>query len=247
MEFIMILNSISMIQSGNWREAIIQVLLTLPVIMFALAWHEAAHGYVAYKMGDPTARNLGRLTLNPAKHLDPMGFLAMMVLGFGWAKPVPINPRLFDNPKRGMALSAIAGPMANFLSGSIGAILYGFTAAWNLKLALTPDVPILLYNVSNVLCILFYLWAMYNFIFMVFNLIPLPPFDGSRFFLQFLPADKYFKIMQYERYILIGVFVFIWGCSYVFNFSPFSFAANKVFTTIATPFYKIGTNIFLSV
>ena len=89
----MILDSISMIQSGNWREAIIQILLTLPVIMSALAWHEAAHGYVAYKFGDPTARNLGRLTLNPAKHIDPMGFLAMMVLGFGWAKPVPINPR----------------------------------------------------------------------------------------------------------------------------------------------------------
>ena len=240
----MILDSISMIQSGNWREAIIQILLTLPVIMFALAWHEAAHGYVAYKFGDPTARNLGRLTLNPAKHIDPMGFVAMMVLGFGWAKPVPINPRLFNDPKRGMAMSAIAGPIANFISGTIGTIAYGITAAWQISLAVNPSVPTLLYNVSNVLCIFFYLWAIYNYVFMVFNLIPLPPFDGSRFFLQFLPADKYFRIMQYEKYILIGVFVVLWGCSYMFDFSPFSWVAYKLFNTIAMPFYKMGINIF---
>ena len=233
-----------MIQSGNWREAIIQILLTLPVIMFALAWHEAAHGYVAYKFGDPTARNLGRLTLNPAKHIDPMGFLAMMVLGFGWAKPVPINPRYFNNPKRGMAISAIAGPIANFISGTIGAILYGLTYAWQLKLSITTSTPLLLYNVSNVLCMFFSLWALYNFVFMAFNLIPLPPFDGSRFFLQFLPADKYFRIMQYEKYILIGVFVVMWGCSYMFSFSPFSWVAYKLLGNIATPFYRIGINIF---
>lgn len=240
----MIFDSISMIQAGQWREAVIQILLTLPVIMFALAWHEAAHGYAAYKMGDPTARNLGRVTLNPAKHIDPIGFLAMMVLGFGWAKPVPINARLFDNPKRGMALSAIAGPLANFLSGTVGAMLYGFTYSYLLKLSTASDVPTLLYNIVNVLCIFFYLWAIYNYVFMVFNLIPLPPFDGSRFFLQFLPADKYFWIMQYERYILIGVFVVLWGCSSVFNFSPFSWLAGKLFDTVAEPFFRIGVNVF---
>ena len=240
----MIFNSISLIQAGEWREAVIQILLTLPVIMFALAWHEAAHGYVAYKMGDPTARNLGRLTLNPAKHIDPMGFVAMMVLGFGWAKPVPINPRLFDNPKRGMALSAIAGPLANFVSGILGTILYSVSCVWQIKLATNLSSPILLYNVVTVLCVFFYLWAMYNFVFMVFNLIPLPPFDGSRFFLQFLPADKYFKIMQYEKYILIGVFAFLWGCSYMFNFSPFLWIAEKLFDTVSTPILKAGLRIF---
>ena len=240
----MIFDSISMIQAGQWREAVIQILLTLPVIMFALAWHEAAHGYVAYKMGDPTARNLGRVTLNPAKHIDPIGFLAMMVLGFGWAKPVPINARLFDNPKRGMALSAIAGPVANLLSGTVGAMLYGFSNAYLYKLYVTPNTPDLLYNIVNVLCIFFYLWAIYNYVFMVFNLIPLPPFDGSRFFLQFLPADKYFRIMQYERYILIGVFALIWGCSSLFNFSPFSWVAYKLFNKVASPFFSMGINIF---
>ena len=90
----MIFDSISMIQAGQWREAVIQILLTLPVIMFALAWHEAAHGYVAYKMGDPTARNLGRVTLNPAKHIDPIGFLAMLFVpgigAFSIALPVAL-------------------------------------------------------------------------------------------------------------------------------------------------------------
>lgn len=240
----MILDSISMIQAGQWREAVIQILLTLPVIMFALAWHEAAHGYVAYKMGDPTARNLGRVTLNPIKHLDPIGFFAMMILGFGWAKPVPINARLFDNPKRGMAISAIAGPLANFVSGTIGAILYGFTYSYMLRLSINLNTPTLLYNVINVLCIFFHLWAVYNYVFMVFNLIPLPPFDGSRFFLQFLPADKYFFIMQYERYILLGVFVVLWGCSYMFSFSPFSWLASKLFNAVAEPFFRIGINVF---
>lgn len=240
----MIFETLSLIRTGEWREAVIQLLLTLPVIMFALAWHEAAHGYVAYKFGDPTARNLGRLTLNPAMHIDPIGFLAMMILGFGWAKPVPINARLFDDPKKGMAMSAIAGPLANFLSGTVGAIAYGFTYSVQLKLASSQDVPALLFNIVNVLAIFFYLWAIYNYVFMVFNLIPLPPFDGSRFFLQFLPQDKYFMIMRYEKYILIGVFAVLWACSYIFSFSPFSWLASRLLYAIAEPFFKIGLKIF---
>lgn len=240
----MIFDSLSMIAQGQWREAIIEILLTLPVIMFALAWHEAAHGYVAYKCGDPTARNLGRLTLNPAKHLDPIGFLAMMILGFGWAKPVPVNARLFDNPKRGMALTAIAGPIANFISGSIGAILYGFSPSYLTYMGYNPSTPEFAYNVVYILCTFFSLWALYNFVLMVFNLIPLPPFDGSRFFLQFLPTNIYFKIMQYEKYILIGVFVASYACSYFFNFSPFSYLAYKLFNLISTPFITLGLKIF---
>ena len=91
------------------------LLLRIPVILLALSMHEAAHGIAAYKMGDPTARNMGRLTLNPLKHLDPIGTLMMFVFGFGWARPVPINPRYFKDPKKGMAFSADAGPIANLL------------------------------------------------------------------------------------------------------------------------------------
>ena len=100
---------------GDTREYVIHILLCLPIILLALSLHETAHGFVAYKLGDPTAKNLGRLTLNPIKHLDPVGFLCMILAGFGWANPVPINTRCFKNPRRDMALSAAAGPISNFL------------------------------------------------------------------------------------------------------------------------------------
>ena len=98
---------------GDFLSIFVSLLLSLPIMMLALAIHETAHGYVAWKCGDNTAYNLGRLTLNPLKHLDPVGFLCLLIFGFGWAKPVPINTRNFRNPKRGMALSALAGPAAN--------------------------------------------------------------------------------------------------------------------------------------
>ena len=117
----------SILSGGDIRDIIISLLLTIPVILISLSTHEAAHGYLAYKMGDRTAYNLGRVTLNPAKHLDPMGSLCMLVFGYGWAKPVPINARNFRNPKRGMAFTAIAGPISNLILGVIGALLYSVT------------------------------------------------------------------------------------------------------------------------
>ena len=238
----MIINTLYQFISGDWRGAAINLLFTLLIVVFALSIHEAAHGYVAYKMGDPTARNLGRLTLNPADHLDPIGFLAMLVFGFGWAKPVPINTRNFKNPKWGMALSGIAGPAANLILGIIGAMLYGFTTPLCVKLTYSEGF---FANLANVIPLFFYLLAMYNFIFMAFNLIPLPPFDGSRFFYAFLPVKVYFKVMQYERYILFGMFIALFILSRFFGFSPFSWIADKLFTTIASPFYNLGINVFL--
>ena len=238
----MILNTLYQFASGDWRGAIIELLFTLLIVIFALSVHEAAHGFVAYKMGDPTAKNLGRLTINPAKHLDPIGFIAMLVFGFGWAKPVPINTRNFDKPKWGMALTGIAGPIANFLMGILGTVLYGFFTPWCIKMSYSEGIVA---NLANVLPIFFYLLAMYNFIFMAFNLIPLPPFDGSRFFYAFLPVKVYFKVMKYERYILIGMFVVLFVLSRFFNFSPFTWIADKIFTAIGTPFYRLGINVFL--
>ncbi len=238
----MILNTLYQFAAGEWRSAVIELLFTLLIVLFALSIHEAAHGYVAYKMGDPTAKNLGRLTINPTKHLDPVGFIAMLVFGFGWAKPVPINTRNFKNSKWGMALTGIAGPVANLLMGIIGAILYGFLTPWCIKMSYSDGIVA---NLANVLPLFFYLWAMYNLIFMAFNLIPLPPFDGSRFFYAFLPANVYFKVMKYERYILIGMFVVLFVLSRFFDFSPFTWIADKIFYFIATPFYRLGVNLFL--
>ena len=237
----MILNILPDLMSGNWRSAIIYLLFSLIVVVFALSVHEAAHGYVAYKMGDPTAKNLGRLTINPGKHIDPIGFIAMLLFGFGWARPVPINTRNFKNPKWGMALSGIAGPVANFIMGTIGAALYGFTYPLCYKWTFEGGF---LSSLANVLPLFFLLLSLYNYIFMAFNLIPLPPFDGSRFFYAFLPVKVYFKVMKYERYILIGLFVLLFISSRLFGFSPFSYVAEKLFASIIAPFYKLGVSVF---
>ena len=177
------------------RSYIVHLLLVIPIILLALPVHEIAHGLAAKKLGDPTADSLGRLTLNPVKHFDLIGFLCMVLFGFGWAKPVPINAHYFKNPKRGMALSAAAGPISNLLLAMIFAIL------WRIELEIAPLVVTtqFTYNVFFWLQEFLIAGISLNVGFAVFNLIPIPPFDGSRIFLVLLPQDLYFKIMRYER------------------------------------------------
>ena len=188
---------LSSILGGDIRSAIISLLLSLPIVLIALCVHETAHGFAAYKLGDPTARNLGRLTLNPIKHLDPIGFLCMVLFGFGWAKPVPINTRYFKKPKRDMALTGLAGPVSNLLLALLFAVL----------LRLTIQYGFYLFNgtVYSVIQIFLILGVRMNITLAVFNLLPIPPLDGSRIFLVLLPTDLYFKIMRYERYIYIAL------------------------------------------
>ncbi len=219
---------LSILSGGDIRDIIVSLLLSLPIIFFALAFHETAHGYVAWKCGDPTAHNLGRLTLNPVKHLDPIGFLSMLIFGFGWAKPIPVNARYFRNPKRGMALSALAGPAANALLGVISAVLAGLFFV----LYTFVGMPAFLTTCTYWAFQLFFLSAQYNFLFMAFNLIPCPPFDGSRIALLFLPTKTYFSIMRYERQIMIGVLVAVIVLSR-FGYSPFSWIANELTYGIA--------------
>ncbi|MBR3878497.1 MAG: site-2 protease family protein [Clostridia bacterium] len=234
----------SILSGGDVREMIINLLLLIPVIIISLSVHEAAHGYMAYRMGDRTAYNCGRVTLNPAKHLDPMGSLCMLVFGYGWAKPVPINARNFRNPKYGMAYTAIAGPISNILLGIIGTILY---AVVNFLLyyfwADIAGNEFLANVLRAILTLLFYLGYM-NFVLAIFNLIPIPPFDGSRFFSLFLPAKTYFAMMKYERYIMVGILVFMIVCSRLFNFSPFGWLAEKLFDLVYEPITKLLLLIF---
>ncbi len=195
------------------------LLIRIPVILLALCTHETAHGWAANKLGDPTARNLGRLTLNPLKHLDPIGTVCMFLFGFGWAKPVPIMTRNFKNPKRDMALSAAAGPLSNILLSFLGLFcMHLFETALVACGVLTEIAGVLYYTTENTFVInlitythlFFLLFYRLNISLAVFNLLPVPPLDGSRIWFSFLPARLYFKVMQYEQIIQIILMVALW-------------------------------------
>ena len=216
---------------GDPKEYILHLLLCIPIIFLSLSLHETAHGYVASKLGDPTAKNLGRLTLNPVKHLDPIGFICMLLMGFGWAKPVPINTRYFKKPRRDMALSAIAGPISNILLAVIFAItlrLFYFVLPY-----IIPSAPTeMLLNVLSYTAIFLYYGITLNISLAVFNLLPVPPLDGSRFFYVFLPPKYYFGVMKYENYISIAVMVLL----FVGVLDPIlSFARNGIMDLIFAP------------
>ena len=140
------------LSGGNITDIIVSLLFSMPIILFALSLHETAHGYIAYKCGDPTAHNLGRLSLNPLRHLDPTGFLMMLLVGYGWAKPVPVNTRYFRNPKRGMALTAAAGPLSNLLLGIISTVLLAFFNVWYYRMQPDANVAPMILNFVYYLC-----------------------------------------------------------------------------------------------
>ncbi|MBP3315648.1 MAG: site-2 protease family protein [Clostridia bacterium] len=192
--------------TDDLKMIVAEVLLAIPIILLTLSVHETAHGYVANKLGDPTAKSLGRLTLNPFKHFDTLGFLMMMLVGYGWAKPVPINTRYFKNPKRDMAICAAAGPISNLLMAILFAGLY---KVFFLAISTVTISSMMMYNVIRLTSMFFSLGVSINVTLAIFNLIPIPPFDGSRIALAFLPSHVYFKIQRYERYIFIVFFVLL--------------------------------------
>ena len=208
--------------SGDIRSFMMSLLFSLPIVLLALCVHETAHGLVAYKLGDPTARSLGRLTLNPLKHLDPIGFGCMLLFGFGWAKPVPINARYFKDPKKGMALTAAAGPASNILMALAFAILLRIFIGVISSVSYVGEFEYQLIYWTQVFLIL---GIRLNISLAVFNLIPVPPFDGSRIFLSMLPEKTYFAVMRYERYIYLA-FLLILAMGWLD--APISFLTDKL-------------------
>ena len=204
----------------------VSFLLTLPCILFALSGHEFAHGWAAWKLGDPTARNLGRLTLNPLKHLDPVGTLCMVFFGFGWARPVPVNARYFKNNRRDFALTALAGPLANFIMAFLGLLLTHILYEICVAFPPSSEFGVRLWRSGLTMSQSF---VVLNLSLGVFNLIPVPPLDGSRIFLVWLPAKYYFGVMKYERYIQLGLLVLLWlGLISI----PLSYAVNGLYTAM---------------
>ena len=189
------------------QTTVISILLSLPIILLSLSLHEAAHGAAALWMGDPTARNMGRLTLDPRKHLNLFGTLCMIVAGFGWANPVPINSRYFRRPRRGIAIVSLAGPVSNLLLAFVFLLLLrfvGFGWLWQMS------VPTAFAAKAAYFFVIFlYYGVSMNVTLAVFNLLPIPPLDGSRILFALLPPRYYFKIAPYERYIVLAVMLLL--------------------------------------
>jgi Zn-dependent protease len=207
----------------------LRLIIALPSVLLALSFHEYAHAKVADKLGDHTARYLGRLTINPAKHFDPFGAICLWICGFGWAKPVPVRMMNFKRPKRDMAFTAIAGPVTNLLLAFIGTFIF---------VVVTRIVPLQFSekNFADWMCYILYYTIFFfctlNISLAIFNLIPLPPFDGSRILTAFLPDKYYMPILRHEREISLGFFAVLILDSLTFNYIGFglSFIVNGVFT-----------------
>ncbi len=178
-------------------NSLTSMVATLLAVLMAITFHETAHGYIAYRLGDPTAKNQGRLTLNPIAHLDPIGALMMFVFGFGWAKPVPVNPFYFEGDRtKGMMLVSVAGPLTNLIISFAAYFIYvagsGFAAIPFLSIFLSTTVTLNIYLA-------------------VFNLIPIPPLDGSKILAGLLPkatAYKFLNTVEQYGFLILMLLIF---------------------------------------
>lgn len=180
---------------------LMSIIINVPITLIALTGHEFAHGWVSSKLGDPTPERDGRLTLNPLAHLDVVGTILMILTGFGWAKPVMVDPRYYKDRKKGMALTAIAGPLANLIMAFIAMLIYAVLYYAVLKTGITAGM--LVTFLSQFMIAL----AVRNLCFMIFNIIPIPPLDGSKVLGMFLPDRTYYTMLQYERYCMLLIMV----------------------------------------
>ena len=201
-------------------------LFRLPALIIALTFHEFSHGFAAYLLGDRTAKHEGRLSFNPLRHIDPIGMVLILIVGFGWAKPVMVNPYNFRNPKQDMAITAVAGPLSNFILAFIVTLVrvvfvltigrYGGVGAENIN---------------------FFLWllAWMNIMLGVFNMLPIPPLDGSKLFGAILPDYLYFRYINFRQgFLLLIILIFSGGIRIL----------GPIIETINNAFINAGLQIF---
>ena len=202
----MLFDLISGISQGglDFMTILVNILASLVVIFLIMPFHEWAHAFVAYKLGDTGMKYRGRLTLNPIEHIDPIGALMIIFLGFGWAKPVPIDSSNFKNPKVGMGISALAGPVANLIAAIVGGFIY---------CALFFFFPQFMYvdKVGQYVSLFFSYYIFLNVTLAVFNLVPIPPLDGSKILFMFLPDRIVASIYKYERFFYIAIIALLWS------------------------------------
>lgn len=189
--------------SLSMGQKLTYILILAFCVLFSLSVHEFSHGLAAYAVGDKTAKYSGRLSLNPLAHLDPFGAICLFLFGFGWAKPVPVNPWNFKNKKGGMILTALAGPFSNFLLAFIAMVIYTLLGGLRFSSASFG------FTLASVFYELAYYMIMINLGLGLFNLIPIPPLDGSKVLMAILPERTYFKLMDYERYGFIILIILI--------------------------------------
>lgn len=188
------------ILNGFDLSYLLSILLSVIPSLLCITLHELSHGLVAYKLGDPTAKSAGRLTLNPLKHLDPVGLLMLVAFHVGYAKPVPVNMYRFKNPKRGMAVTALAGPVSNVVIAVVFLFLYGLAAA-----------PLGGSAAGKYLLRMLNLTATISIGYAIFNMLPIPPLDGSKVLLAVLSDEGYLRLMRYERYGSLLLLALVWG------------------------------------
>ncbi len=180
-----------MIGGWSWYQLLVRAI----AVVLAMGVHESAHGLVSYWFGDPTAKRAGRLSLNPFRHVDWAGLLCLLFFGFGWAKPVPINPRFYRNEKTGIIWTSFAGPASNFILSFVCLLVSA------LLMRFLPGTPVFIQNVLQTT-------AMMSLGFGVFNLLPVPPLDGAKIFWAFLPDKEYYRLNEGAPWIGL-VFIFI--------------------------------------
>ena len=214
--------------SGLW-----DILLSVIPALICITLHELSHGLVAYALGDDTAKRAGRLTLNPLEHLDPMGLLMMVIFRFGYAKPVPVDMRKFRDPKAGMAITALAGPVSNVLITLVFLFLYG------LLMPLLYRSTVGGYGLEMIL-----ITAQMSLALAIFNLIPIPPLDGSKVLFSLLPDSAYMTLMRYERYgTILMIALVMFGALNGFLGTAIGAAMNWLWP-VAEGAFRLGLRLF---